>query len=97
MNKKSIIGEELEIFQNKFDKLVKVGMFKVNEMTLESKATYINALQEAIKTPDKGTYSVHLNHNLFSSFEVEVNKIKELHNRSLSTGVVMPCWSFFKQ
>jgi hypothetical protein len=96
-NNISIIGEELAVFYNKFDTLIKVGALKLSEKDLLSEMTCIDALQKAIKKPVKGAYSVHHDEGLFASFNIEVDKINSLHKRSEFTGVVMPCWQYFEQ
>lgn len=93
----SIIGEELGVFYNKFDKLVKVGMLKLNKENLSSEINCIDALQKVIKKPVKGSYSVHLDQGLFASFGIEVDTINKLHRRSENTGVILPCWRYFGQ
>jgi hypothetical protein len=96
-NVHSIIGKELEIFLLKFDNRIKVGALTLKEQDLKSEADCVLALQKAIKNADVGQYSVHLERDLFASFNIEVDKIRNLHQRSLSTGAVMPCWNFFEK
>lgn len=95
-NNISIVGEDLDVFYNKFDTLIKVGALKLSEKDLKSESNCIDALQRAIKKPVRGTYSVHLDEGLFASFDIEVDKISKLHKRSAGTGVLMPCWNYFE-
>lgn len=95
-NNISMMGEELDIFYNKFDKLTRVGTLILNENDLASEIDCINALQKAIKKPVSGRYSVNFNEGLFACFNIEVDKISKLHRRSIDTGVIMPCWNYFE-
>lgn len=92
----SVIGKELTIFSNKFDNLVKVGSVKLAKKDLKSDVDFIQALQNVMNNPDNGTYSVHHNKGFFARFNVKNKKI-ELHRVSEYTGVVMPCWNYFKE
>lgn len=92
---KSLVGKGLEIFYLKLDNKVKVGSLILENENLDSEANCIRVLQKAMESSEAGPYAVHLDHALFASFHVESNKINSLHRRSLSTGAVLPCWSYF--
>ena len=92
----STVGEQLDVFYNKFDTLIKVGALKLSDRDLKSESNCIDALQKALKTPVKGSYSVLLDNSLFAAFNIEVDKISKLHKRSESTGVLLTCWNYFE-
>ncbi len=93
----SVVGNELNIFSNKSDMLVKVGSIKVDKKDLKSEVDFIKALQQAIGSLGNGTYSVHHDAGLFARFDVKSKQITELHRLSENTGILMPCWNYFKE
>ncbi len=92
----SVVGNELNIFSNKSDMLVKVGAIKLSKKDLKSEVSLIKALQQANESLDKGTYTLHHNNSLFARFDVK-NKRIELHKWSENTGIIMPCWNYFEK
>ncbi len=93
----SVVDKELNIFSNKSDMLVKVGSIKVAKKDLKSEVDFIEALQQAIGSLDNGTYSVHHDAGLFARFNVKSKQITGLHKLSENTGILMPCWNYFKE
>ncbi len=92
----SVIGKELNISSNKSDNYIKVGSIKLSKKDLESEVSLIKALQQANDNLDDGTYTLHHNNGLFARFNVK-NKEIGLHKWSENTGVLMPCWNYFKE
>ncbi|MCK5283284.1 MAG: hypothetical protein KAK00_07790 [Nanoarchaeota archaeon] len=92
----SIIGKELHISLNKLDGYTKVGAIKLTEKDIKSETDFINALQKSMKDLDNGNYTVHSDNNLFARFNLNEQSIK-LHKWSENTGIIMPCWSHFKE
>ncbi|MCH8003847.1 MAG: hypothetical protein IH934_04415 [Nanoarchaeota archaeon] len=92
----SVIGKKLDIFLNKFDNSIKVGAIMLNEKDLKSEASFIIALQKVNNVLNDGTYTVHHNESLFARFDVKKRGI-ELHKWSENTGILMPCWNYFKE
>ncbi len=92
----SVIRKRFNIFSNKPDSQIKVGTIKLDNTELNSEVDFISALQKAITNMDNGTYAIHHNNSLFARFDVKNRKI-ELHKRSLNTGILMPCWNYFKE
>ncbi len=93
----SVVDKELNIFSNKSDMLVKVGSIKVAKKDLKSEVDFIEALQQAIGSLGNGTYSIHYDAGLFARFNVKSKQITELHRLSENTGILMPCWNYFKE
>ncbi len=93
----SVVDNELNIFSNKSDMLVKVGSIKLDKKDLNSEVDFIKALQQAIGTLDNGTYSIHHDAGLFARFNVKSRQITGLHRLSENTGILMPCWNYFKE
>ena len=96
-NNISVIGKNLDIFYSKFDNLVKVGSVRLTEKDLKSEADFIEVLQKVIKELDNGTYTIHHNEGLFARFDIEKNQVTKLHKWSENTGILMPCWNYFKE
>lgn len=92
-----IIGKELDVSFTKFDKYIKVGAIKLVEKDLKSKSDFIEALQKVIKNLDNGTYTVHHDEGLFARFDVKNKQLIRLHKWSENTGILMPCWNYFKE
>ena len=95
-NNISVIGKKLDIFLNKFDNSIKVGAIMLNEKDLKSEASFIIALQKVNNVLNDGTYTVHHNESLFARFDVKKRGL-ELHKWSENTGILMPCWNYFKE
>ena len=74
--------------------LINAGSVSVGD--LKSEGELIKALQQ-IGDLNDGEYSVHLNSALFARFDVTHKKIRKLHRASKHTGIVMPCWNYFKE
>ena len=74
--------------------LINVGSVRVGN--LKSEDELIKTLQQ-IGDLNNGEYSVHLNSALFARFDVTHKKIRKLHRVSKHTGIVMPCWNYFKE
>jgi len=91
----SVIGKNLGIFFSKFDRPIKVGSVKLTEKDLKSEVDFIIALQKTNNVLNDGTYSIHHDDSLFARFDVKKREI-ELHKRSENTGILMPCWNYFK-
>ena len=93
----SLIGKELGIFLSTLDKHIKVGAIKLSENDIKSEGNCIEALQKVMNNLDNGTYSVHHDTGLFARFDVRNKQIVKLHRWSKNTGVLMPCWDYFKE
>ena len=93
----SVVGNELNIFSNRSDILVKVGSIKLSKKDLKSEADFIEVLQKVIKELDNGTYTIHHNEGLFARFDIEKKQITKLHKWSENTEMLMPCWNYFKE
>jgi len=91
----SVVGKNLDIFFSKFENPIKVGSIRLTEKDLKSEADFIMALQKANNTLKDGAYTVHHDESLFARFEVKKKGI-ELHKWSENTGILMPCWNYFK-
>lgn len=87
----SVIGKELNIFLNKFDKRVKVGSIAFTEGDFRTESNFIKALQN-IKDLNPGIYTINHDNGLFARFNIE-NKTIKLHRLSENTGTIMPCWN----
>ena len=92
----SIVGNELNIFSNKSDMLVKVGAIKLSKKDLKSEVSLIKVLQQANDNLEDGLYGVHHKKGLFARFNIK-NKEIELHRLSENTGIIIPCWNYFKE
>jgi len=90
-------SNELDIFFNKSDTLVKVGAIKLDKQDLKSEGDFIKALQEGTSSLDNGAYNVHHDSGLFARFNVKNKRITGLHRVSNNTGIIMPCWSYFTE
>jgi len=91
-----VVGNELNIFSNKSDMLVKVGAIKLSKKDLKSEVSLIEALQQANGSLDSGKYTLQHHNSLFARFDVK-NKRIELHRWSENTGILMPCWNHFDE
>ena len=78
----SVIGNELNIFSNISDMLVKVGTIKLSKNDLKSEVSLIKVLQQASESLDKGTYTLDDNNSLFARFDLEKGKILSRHNKN---------------
>ena len=94
-NNISVIGKKVDIFFSKFDNPIKVSSIIFTENDLKSEANFIIALQKANNVLIDGAYTVHHNEGLFARFDVKKRGI-ELHKWSENTGILMPCWNYFK-
>ena len=93
----SVVGNELNIFSNRSDILVKVGSIKLSKKDLKSEADFIEGLQKVIKELDNGTYTIHHNEGLFARFDIEKKQVTKLHKWSENNDILMPCWNYFKE
>ena len=91
-----VIGKELNIFSNKPDRHIKVGIVKLTKKDIRSEVDFVKALQNVMNNLDNGDYSVHHNAGIFAKFDIE-NKQIRLHRQSENTGVFMPCYSSFEK
>ena len=92
----SVIGKKLSVFSNKFDRPIKVSAIKLDKEDLSSEVGFVKALYKVMTDMDNGTYTIHHNNALFARFNIKNKKI-ELHRRSENTGILMPCWNYFKE
>ena len=73
-----------------------VGTIKLVEKDLESESNFVKTLQKLAENLNNGGYSVTHKNSLFARFDIK-NKQVKLHKWSENTGVIMPCWNYFKE
>lgn len=94
--KNLMVGKELEIFLSRPDSHTQVKSVKLTDKHIQSEADFIRLLQKVMGNSDEGIYTAYYDNDLFARFNFD-NKELSLHKWSENTGVIMPCWNYFKE